>query len=393
MKKKALLIVLTAVFGIGALSFAALKHDLIPIVSVLATEEPEEDEYAEERENAKAQILELACLDEYSGKAREELEAKIAEVNQEIDRAPESYYIDAAVNNFRVYLEYYFYQEYYPSLGYYKGVKKWDVECFTEDFSIDPNYEDLLNQKIEEAKENIENSTSIEEIDRKFEEFCHYFEFVFYRTYRVFDELKQEVLDYVDWTLDKIDEYDEEHKIQIQRSAQHTKEVVNQATTNAQLYSEYDKYKDFFEKIPTLVETQLKKVIEDLLSDMHIACTIGEMSLGNTHEVDVFHIYYDWAYADIENAKSVEEAYEFYEGFLNAAEEFVPDIRERIELYKGGYRTDVTDPDTKGTDSKDKETNSKIALIVVCALEGGVILIGAAGLAFYFNRNKKRKSA
>lgn len=388
MKKKALFIVLTALFGIGALSFAGLNHNSTPTVSVFATEEPEEDEFAEERKNAKAQILELACLDEYSGKAREELESKIAEVNQEIDRAPEQFYIDTAVNNFKAYLEYYFYHEYYPSLGYYKSVKKMDVESFPEDFSIDPNYEDLLNQKIEEAKENIQNSTSIEEIDRKFEEFCHYFEFVFYRTYRVFEELKQEVLDYVNWTLDKIDEYDAEHQIQIQRSAQHTKEVVNQATTNAQLYSEYDKYKDFFEKIPTLAETQLKKVIKDLLSDMHIACTIGEMSLGNTHEVDVFHIYYDWAYADIENAKSVEEAYEFYEGFLNAAEEYVPDIRERIELYKGGYRINEPNDDTK-----DKEANSKIALIVVCALEGGVILIGAACLAFYFKRNMKRKTA
>lgn len=393
MKKRSIFIALTALLSAGALLTSVTKQSSTVVHSVLATEEPEpEIEYAEEREAAKAAVDEMACVNEYSGDAKLELEAKILEVYQQIDNALDPHEIDYTVDDFRVYLEWYFFEKYHPTLSYYSNGIKYRIEYYSEDYSYDVTYQSILDELVQNALDNVDNATSIAEIDRIYEQFVKDFE-SFYRNYRVLEELKQEALDYIDWTLTKLSDYDEKYHSEIQESADNSILLINQATTNSAIYKEYDDYKDYFEDIPTLTEQELVRVKNELLSNMHILCTLGEMSLRNGYELDVFHTYYDWAMADIENATRVEDAYEYYEGFLEAAEELVPDIRERLELYKGGYKIDNPD-DEDGQDDSDnkKDKNEKTGLIVACAVEGAVIVLGGALIGFYFLRNMKHKN-
>ena len=383
MKKRSLLLLLFTLFVTGTFSFTSVKNNFNAIVMVSA----EEDELAEEKADAKQRVIDLACVEEYSGKAKEELEAKISEVFQLIDDANEPWTIDNIVDNFNVYLEWYFYEKYYPSLNYYKNSAKNEVEYFPENFNYDEKYQNILDAKIEDVMNEIDSATSIDEIENIVNSYRYYVEFEFYRTYRDFEELKQEILDYIDWTLENLDEYSEKYQIEITLSATHSKKVVNSATSNSQLYREYDSYRSYFESVPTHIEEDFDIIKQNMIQTLRIACDIGELVLGNSHQVDVFHVYYDRAVQAVLDSTSVDEINEIYEYFLDDVDDYIPDIRDRIETAKGD-QSSIVPPSTKELDNKNKITG----LVIACSVEGGIIAFAGIAIVFLILKNKKKKT-
>lgn len=382
MKKKSLLFALATLFSLGGMICVVPKASTSSATCVHA-----EDEYEEEKNAAKEQIHELACLEEYSGDAHTELEAKIKELENQINESNDPHFIDQIVSDFEVYLEWYFYNKYYPSIGYTRNHRKLEVEYFLENFSFEDTEEanNVLNAKVEETLTKLDNAKSREEIESIFQQYCYYIEFNFYRTYRVLSELKEEALEYIDSTLARLEEYSEENQVAITRSATYAKENINKATKNSEVYTQYDKYLEYFENVPTITMENLEKVRADLLHTLRLACDIGERILGNTHDVDVFHVYYDWAYSDIERASSIDEAYEYYNGFIENASTYIPDIVERIEIEKNNRKT--ISPEEKADDNK------KTGLIIACVMEGSLLVLAGASIAIYFLLKKKRKQA
>lgn len=380
MKKRALLMLLLALFGVGTFCVSCVKNNFNTIAVVSA----EEDELAEEKAAAKERVIELACPEDYSGEAKQELEAKITEVFQLIDNATEPWTIDNAVDDFNVYLEWYFYEKYSPSLNYAKNRARCEVEYFPENFNYDPKYQNILDAKIEEVMNQIDHATSVDEVENIVDSYRYYVEFDFYRTYRFFEELKQEALDYIDWTLEKLDEYSEKTQTEITLSAAHSKEVINSATSNSQLYREYDSYKSYFESVATIADEEIIRIREDMLQTLRLACDIGELVLGNSHNVDVFHVYYERACQAVLNCTSIDEIYEIYEYFIDDADDYIPDIRERIENAKDNL--------SSITPSSNKDSENKITgLIVACSVEGGVIIAGVLAIVLLILKNKKQK--
>ncbi len=380
MKKKPLLFLLT-LLGAGSFLFSGLKTycNTSNVSIVLAADD--EQQLIEAREDAFGRIAEMVDVNDYDGQAREELEAELAKVTKIINDADTVYRIFTAVGDFNQYLDQYFFER-YPTLEQYRSKYKFEIESYSWFYSYDPSAQPLLDQKIQEAWDKIDATEDFAKIEEIFEEFVDYFENDFLPHNRIVEEIRKEALDYIDWTFTQLDRFPDNEQENILYIGGLVRPKIEHYETSYEIYHEYKEYIYFFETTPTIAQLELEEAVNYYSYRIGIAVDISEVSFWD-YRIDAIHECAEWAHNDIEAATSADEVREYYDDFIFMISDYYEgeDIEALIdEIIAINSMTTKT--------GNDKSNNT--GLIVACAVEGGVIVLGTALALFFFLRKKKQ---